>query len=99
MQMVFNVKRFKRMMQNTLDRQAQQRKQYGEQAFMEGQKQGFKRVDFAKLVKKIDWSAVDVIKLRRRVLKDVDRIKDFHEQRARYYRQLQHKKNYMYTNN
>ena len=76
---------------------------YGGQGLLQQiqqQKHPGKALDFSKLVKKIDWIGCDVMKLQQKVRSDEDeeKIKQFHEQRKKYYKQLGPKKGVFKTN-
>lgn len=58
-----------------------------------------KTLDFAKLVKQVDWFGCDVGKLQMQLLKDDDKIEKFHEQRQKYYKQLTPRKGVFRTIN
>lgn len=101
LQMIYNVKRFKQMMQNQESRRKQQQV-YGGTMFEEKLKKGGKNVDFAKLVQKIDWMDCDVVALQKQLHiegnKDDEKITRFHQQRQNYYKQLSPRKGVFKTN-
>ena len=77
-------------MMNKQETRRQQQRMYGGQGLLtQIQKaNNGKSLDFAKLVKNIDWNGMDVIKLQQKLHKDDEKAKQFHEQRSQYYKQL-----------
>jgi len=84
--MVYNVKRYKQMMANLLERQNKLSGGAGQQQ---------KTIDFAKISKQVqafDMGSQDVFRLQMKTVVDEEKIREFHSSRKNYYSKMLPKK-------